>query len=476
MKNTTYRILSEDDCAAIVEAACKILESVGCEIRNEKAISLLKNHGCVVEGNIVHIPEALTRQSIGSAPRQVLLYDREGNVAMKLDASSQETFYGAGTSAVYRYDLETGERRPVVKHDIYDAIVIQDRLENIDLTCGLGYISDCDQKLAGVWEARLALEATTKPFTMNCMDRWTIEAEVDLFAAASGGREQFLSHPSVLCACFPMSPMVHPDDALDNLIYLSELGLPINYIGTPAMGSTGPITMAGSMALSLADSLVGLVVSQIVNPGTPFVGTCFVDHMDLRTSGNAMTSPEFERVSAATGDLFRYIGIPSVAHMSCSDAVTFDQQAAFDIAAGVFLGEMSRVNINFFMGYLEGGMSSSLESLVYGNEVISYVRHANQPIEVDEDTLALETIGEVGPGGNFLSEEHTVDHMGGAWIPKLFYRGSIVNWIEEGQHNLFDRANSYAKELLSKGPRKRLSDDTIAQLDSIMRRIESEIA
>ncbi|MGI6217417.1 MAG: trimethylamine methyltransferase family protein, partial [Coriobacteriales bacterium] len=296
---------TEDQCAKIVESAISVLEKTGCRVKNARAKEILGSAGCKVEGDIVKIPSSLMHDAIASVPKEVSLYDREGNLAVTLSAHSDSRYIAPGISSPHRVDLETGKSRPSVRADIVQAAVLEDNLENIDVACSMTSISDCDESVKDVVETALMIENTHKPFMINSFSPKSVEAEVEMLAAVRGSEEALREKPYVLGSQTAVSPLGHTEESLDTFMSLVEHGIPTVYLGAPSMGATGPITIAGCYVATLADCFLGLLLSQLIYRGYPFVACAFVDVMDMRTMMFSFSAPEFALNSMASAEIFR---------------------------------------------------------------------------------------------------------------------------------------------------------------------------
>lgn len=473
-QSVQFKVLNEGQCGKIVSAAFRVLERTGCNVHHEGARNLLRDAGCRVDGVRVNIPTYLLEKAIRTAPSQITIYDREGAPALHLGARTGNSYFLAGLINQYRIDLMTGERRLTTKQDIADAGIVIDALPNVDVACGLGCIIDCNPNLADVYETRILLEKTSKPLLLWNYTLDSIKSQVEMCATVAGGMDNLQAKPFVILGTTSASPLAHVEDELEKLLYMFEQGLPTPYLASTMLGANAPVTLAGSFVTGLADTLVGLLLSQLLNEGCPFIGSFFTDMFDMRTMGCSHTGPEFSLGSAASADIFRYLDLPFAVNLGCTDSKVFDQQAAFDIGIQIYNGVLSGTNLNFFLGYLETAMSSSLEALVFADEVIDYSRRIIEGIEVSVETLAEEVINDVGPGGNFVTEEHTVDHFRETWIPTNFSRTSYEKWAADGSKDFATRANEKVKEILKQGPRKPLAPKVLAELDAIVAKAEEK--
>lgn len=466
------KVLTENQCEQIIETAFRILERTGCNVHHAEALKLLKDAGCSVDGVRVKIPTYLIQKAMTTAPKQIMIYDREGDVACRLGARNGNPHFVTGLENQYRIDSETGQKRLTTKRDAYEAGLVVQKLPNIDVACGLSCISDCTPQMADVYETRMLLEATTKPQLVWNFTRESLKTQVDLCAAVAGGLNKFLEKPFIIAGGAASVPLSHAEDTMDKMLYMFELGLPSPYVAATMMGGTSPRTLAGSLVQGLCETLVGLVLSQLKKEGCPFIGTEFLDLLDMRTMSFSMSSPEYTIGALGGCDIFKYLNIPFAVHLGCTDSPVFDQQAAFDIGVQLFAGLLGGANLNFFSGYLETAMSSSLETLMFCNEAVDYLKAITGGIVVNEDTLAEEVIHQVGPNGNFLAEEHTLKHFKESWMPEVFLRASYEKWQDGGGKDLNGRYQDKVKAIVAQGPEKPLDTAVLKEMDAILAKAE----
>ncbi|MEG2658007.1 MAG: trimethylamine methyltransferase family protein, partial [Clostridiales bacterium] len=271
----------------------------------------------------------------------------------------------------------------------------------------------------------------------------------------------------------PVSPLTQPKDSIAPVLYLAGEGLPVMYISGQTMGGTAPISFGGGMVVGLADCLVGLLISQLKREGTPFICGSFCEYMNMKTVNMSFSNPELAFSQAAASDIFRYLDLPFAIHAGTTDSPIFDQQAAGDIAIQLFTGALSRGNMNCFIGFLESAMSASLEAVVYGDEMISYIHNIVAGAEISTDTLVEDVIANVGPGGNYLTEPHTFENFRKLWTPQCLQRDNYDNWVAAEKPDLFTILNKKVKELIATAPQKPLDDDILKQLDDIINKAEA---
>lgn len=472
-QSVRYRVLEDTQCADIVSAAFQVLESTGCDVHDDEALRLLADAGGKMNGKRVFIPSHMLEKAINSTPSTFTLYNRSGEPALFLEP--YKSYFGPGPTNPMIVDFETGERRKVIKNDVVNAARVCDALPNIDWATALAMVSDCHPMLSDIHEVHALLQNTDKPIITWAINKENCEDIVDMCAAVAGGLNDLQRKPFFLLWCDPATPLKHPGDVVKRLLYMAEKNLPALYAPGIMLGGTGPVTIAGNLVVGLADTLVGLLICQLKREGTPFIVANFTDIMDMKTMGMVHCGPEFSLGQAASADLFRYLNLPFIVHLGSTDSPIFDQQAAAEIAIQLYTGMLCGANLNAFIGFLESAMSGSLDCLVFGDEVISFIRSIVRGVEVTPETLAVDAIQRVGPGGHFMGDEHTFRHFKEIWYPTVFNRTVYEKWAKQGKKDLKKRLNEKVKTILSSGCKNPLPTDSIKELDRILERANNRV-
>jgi trimethylamine--corrinoid protein Co-methyltransferase len=283
------------------------------------------------------------------------------------------------------------------------------------------------------------LEHTTKPVVFVCDDRCDCEAIVAMASAAAGGIERLRLNPSLLLYSEPTTPLTHSTTATNKLLYMAEQSLPIVHSPAPMMGGTAPVTLAGGLALGNAEVLSSLVMHQLKRPGAPFAYGSGLHHMDMKTTISVYGAPEFQLARVAVAEMGRFYGLPTWGYAGHSDSCTMDEQAAADAMLSVFVALLAGHNLVHDVGYLEAGLTTSPEMIVFTAEIISMLRVFTGGVSLDAESLALDVINEVGPGGDFLAAPHTLKHFRELWQPTLFDRRRASDWSAAGSKSLGQR-------------------------------------
>jgi len=259
--------------------------------------------------------------------------------------------------------------------------------------------------------------------------------------------------------------MRHNQEALQKLLFLAGKGLPTTYTPVVLRGATGPVTAASAIALANAGELAGLVLAQLKREGAPVILTGGVnDMLDMRTTVDSYADPT-NRVMLV--ELAHRYDLPIFGLTGCSDSKIPDEQAAAEAAFSIMLETLAGAQMAHDVGYLEGGMCNSIEQIVVCEELIGYTKHFMRPLEINEDTLALDLIDQIGPDGDYLGSDHTHKHYREDWYPKLFDRRNFEEWQRAGAKTLRQRAREKALKILETHKPEPLPADVQAQIDAI---------
>ena len=470
------KVLSDSQCRRLYNAVLEVLERTGAEVYCEEALELLKKAGCWVDGVRVRIPSHLVERAISTAPSRVVLSDRNGKRRLFLEGNN--TYFGPGPTNPYFYDLETGERREVLKSDVCDVARLVEVLPNMDFVMSLACISDCTPGLADVHEVHAMLQNTTKPIVTWGYDVENVATIISMCEVVAGSPEALQKNPFVVIYSEPTTPLRHSKDAVNKLLYMSEKGLPQLYTPGVQGCATAPASMAGVLVLAAADNLTGLVINQLKREGAPFIAGGVTTNMDMKTMIHCYgSSPEFSLMHAALTDFIHYIKLPTWSTAGCADSKVLDEQAAIEYSLSIYSAALSGANLVHDCGFLETGMSGSLEALVMADEIIDMVRNTVKGVWVDDESLAVDIIDKVGPGGNFLTEEHTFKNFKKEfWIPRDINRDNYRQWSSKGKTTYKERLRARAKKMLQESQPEKLPDDILHKLQELMDKAEAKKA
>jgi trimethylamine--corrinoid protein Co-methyltransferase len=472
-----FRLLSEDECQEVYLAALRVLQHTGIAIRSELAIDLLERHGAWVERSCAHIPSSMVEQARSRAPASFTLYGREEDGSWNLEISPNRVHYGPSITATHFLDPRTGERRRYFRDDAVAVARVCDALPHIDYVAAQGTISDVHPDLVEVYEFATLISNSRKPVMAwsntldGCRDVHRIAAVV------AGGEEQLSRYPTYFFLGCPISPLTVPGEVAEQLIYCAQNTIPYVFGPCPMCGATTPCTLASTLVVATAECLAALVIAQLVNPGTPFIMGGSLTTMDMRTASMPYGAPELSLLCAAETEIARYLGLPAWSTAGVSDSKQVDEQAALEGALNVMIASLSGADLIHNVGFIEGCLTGSLQYLVMMDEAIGYAKRILRGIEVTPETLALDWIDEIGPGGSFLSTEHTLAHFRSEfWYPTIIDRQMREAWNSSGRKGLSVRVQEKLDEILDRHDVAPLAAELNSEVEHILAVAEERVS
>jgi len=469
-----FAVLSETQLQDLHLAALEVLRRTGIRFHHQEALDMLKEAGAFVsDGNLVKFPARLVEDAVASPPGRIVMCDRDGEPAMFLEGT--KVYFGTGSDClnfippkVGREEGGAGEHREFTQADIVNGYRLCDALPNIHFVMSIGIPADAAPALIYDVQMALMLEHTTKPIVFVTNDKASCQRAIDMAAAVAGGYEALTEQQHILLYSEPSSPLQQSETAVDKLLLMAEYQLPVVHSPGPLMGGTAPITMASGLVMSLAEILSALVVHQLKRPGAPFVFGAGLHHMDMGAAQICYASPEFQLTKAAIAELGRWYGLPTWGYAGCSDAKVMDEQAALEAMLSVLMARFSGANLIHDVGYMESGLTTSYEMIVLTDELVAMTDHVMKGIEVSDDTLMLDELDEVGPGGHFLDTEQTLKGFRDFWFPGLLNRQRRLQWLEAGATTLIQRLSTRVKEIIKEHQPRPLDPDKKQKVQEIL--------
>lgn len=462
-------MLDRQDCLKIHQASCQILRTTGVQVYNQAARTLLGQTGAVVSQTRVKIPPSLVEWALASAPTSFSLYQRgTENAAITLDG--QQVYFGPGSDTLNYLDPHTGDHRDFQLADLAACYRLCDALPEIGFVMSMGIPRDVPGERYYRHQFATMLRHTTKPIVFVCDNKTDIEAIAAMAAAVAGGADRLAQYPTLLLYSEPSSPLQHAQDATDKLLFCAQHAIPITHSPAPMMGGTAPVTIAGAVTLGNAEILSSLVMHQLKNSGAPFLYGHGVHHLDMKEMISVYGAPEFQLARVMAAEMGRFYGLPVWGYGGHTDSKLVDGQAAADAQFSVQVALMAKTNLNHDVGYLESGLTSSPEMVVLTNELISMNRRFAEGVRVDDEALAVDVIDRVGPGGEFLTDPHTLAHWRQLWLPQLFDRQRLDKWQEQGAKNLNTRLREVTLDLMASHNVEPLPGPVEAEIEQILHR------
>jgi trimethylamine--corrinoid protein Co-methyltransferase len=472
-----FRMLTDEKVAQIHQAALKVLAETGIKVATQEAVQLLADAGCDVNtgSDIVKMPARIVEACLESCPHEIQLYDRDGAACMQL--GGRRVYAGIGTTCIYIRDHESGERREVELADMALAGRVLDALPHLDFAA-IPLIVNPNQETPQHLAAQVGFETlasnTTKPIMLLGEDASTLKDMLDMAAILAGGKDILRKKPFVCVYPSIISPLVFDADTLEKINISADLGLPVRCGSAPLSGGTGPVTAAGMLVICIAESLAGIVLSQLRSPGAPVIMGNTSGNMDMKTGSPYYCGPETSRISMAVADLAHYYQLPVLSPAGLCSDMECNIQAALELMMSIYGCYLSGSNLVAHVGGMEAGMTFSLELVVLGDEITGMVKRIMEGIHVDDDTLALDTIQSVGPGGHFLTSVHTLHHFRQEqWQSSILNRCAIDQWQQEGSKQTRLLIKEKLNTIIATHQPKPIAEDVQAELTKFVDQVKN---
>jgi trimethylamine--corrinoid protein Co-methyltransferase len=446
-----FKPLTEDQVREIHEASLTILERTGVQVEQSEALLHLREAGAKVEGNRVRIPPSMVEDGISKAPSRVVLAGREP--AQDLILEDARVYIGTGGAALQVVDMETGEIRPAVLRDVAYTARIVDALENIHFYLVPIYPTDLPEETVEINKYYASLVNTTKHVQAGVYSIQGIRDVIEMSERIVGGEQALRDRPIIsFITSWMVSPLKFATDVTTLLIEVCRQRMPVVLSSAPMAGSTAPITLAGMLAQLNAEQLAGVTLTQLVQPGCPILVGPIPATADMRSGKYLGGAVELGLCNAAITQMAHFYQLPIYNSAGMTEAKIPDIQAGMEKAQSVIQVALAGSNfIHHAAGMLEDMATIAYEQYVIDNELLGMAMRAVRGIEVSDETLALEVIDRVGPGGHHLLDDHTLRYMRTEhYYPSVvFDRQERELWQQAGSSDAWERAKEVTRRLLA---------------------------
>ncbi|MCF8109909.1 MAG: trimethylamine methyltransferase family protein [Desulfobacteraceae bacterium] len=471
-----FSLLSEDQKARIFRGVIKTLNDTGANVHHEKVRELLANNRCKVDGKRVRIPPEVVRDALASLPPTTTIYSWDGQEEMCY-VEPGRSYFGPGPTPPNFIDTETLERRPYQRKDATIVARVCDALPNIGYVQSLGSIDDVTHALSDVYEFADMIQNTRKVIMNWAFSEENVRDEHRIGIVMAGGEEAFKRYPNFIHYSEPISPLTSDFDAIGKCYYCAQHRIPQVYTPCSIGGATVPATHAGQIITAMSESMVGVVVSQLLNPGTCILIGGVQSILDMRRTIYSYGAPELSIMSAAFTEMLNYVGLPMYSTAGCTDTKKMELQSGIEAAFSIHMAMMSGANFVHDNGYTESGITGDVFQTVMDDEIIGMSRLICGGVEVNEETLAVDEICNVGPGGHYLYEDHTMKWFRKHWQPTLMDRNSYEDWDAQGRLTMKDRIIKKTRDIIEnhEGPISKVPNEAKKDIEKILDEAEERV-
>jgi len=472
MMKPLIQFLSDQEVKLLHAQSLQILKQIGMRLPHEEALELMSQNGAeIADGNVVRIPTRLVDAAIESVPKrkEVTLFGRDPQHDVTFE--KHDPALACMTMAVNVIDPHSRRKRPATNDDLAALTRMADQLENIRVNGGLVTPQEVPGDFNDWYTWATTIKNTTKHITGGMLGARCVQDAAKMGAIALGDDSLFRERPFISGWVLTLPPFAIDAESLEALMEMSRWKIPVMLSSGPILGTSSPVTIAGTIAQAHAEILACMVVSQLVNPGAPIIYTSFARGMDMKSGNVSMACPEFGILKVAMAQMGKSLDLPIRMPSMLRDSKVLDAQAGFETG---MVGTVTGLMADLMDGMqLDMDLVVDFPDLVFCDDCMAAVRRMAAELVIDEDTLALETMKAVGPGGTFLSQDHTFQHFRRElWMPKLLERRNWDLWENDGAMDIFKVAERKTFEMLAADPEPLLPAETQDQIDQVVKKAQ----
>jgi trimethylamine--corrinoid protein Co-methyltransferase len=464
------RVLTDGEVNEIHQASLEVLERTGVVFKGDEALKVFGEHGAEVDGNRVRLSPQLVERMVKQAPKEVVLHAKDPEWDVHLGQGKIHCTNAFG--ATWVYDLDTGEPRKATLEDLGRFVRLADRMENVHYVLTQVVPQDVPGELLDIYSPYTVMKNTRKNAHISLETAAFLDEVMEMGRITSRETDDGDVPTYSLGGC-PNTPLVFEEAVLLRLMRAAEDNVPFFLVSGGFAGGSTPVTLAGTLVVQNAELLAGIALSQLVNPGAPLIYGTFSCAMDMATGKSVLGGPELSLMNAASQQLCDFYGLPfGYGTGGIPDSPVADLQAGMEKTSTTLFAALAGVEVihDGASGLLGSGMITSYEQMVMDNEMCNMVGRLLQGIEVNPDTLAVDLIHQVGPGGNFLATDHTYEHFRREhYLPKVLNREPTTAMFEGGVKDMAQRAKEKARELLAEEGSSPLSKEKEEAMERILK-------
>lgn len=474
--NNFIQVVDDDTLTTIHDATMDVLWNTGVEFLNEEALAVFKTHGAVVEGSRVKFPSDMVEKAIETAPAAFTLYARDEARSILIGENQPRTHVEPSNGTIHAQCLEKG-RRPALMADLVNFFKLAQAGDVCTINGGIPVeptdVTGPDAYMDIFFQT---LKHTDKPLRSTMYTRPQIETLFEMFEIAKGQKGYLREHPAIYASINPLSPLAFDQAPAEAIITYARHGQPTTVLSCSLAGVSAPMSLMGTVVMQNAEILSGLVLTQLVNPGVPFIYAPASSIPNMQTGGYVTGSPESNVINMTNIQLAREkYHLPTRTMAGLNDAKTLDCQAGFETMQNLFQCMMGGASIvNECLGVMDGIMTNSYEKFMMDEEMISRILRFMEGITGPNQDPAVEVIKAVGPRGSFLSHMSTMKLCRNAWRPTVSSWENYDRWQSDGAKDVAVAASEKYKKILADCPDSTLDDAAERDLAAFMAGRRSE--
>ncbi|MCE9647789.1 MAG: trimethylamine methyltransferase family protein [Chloroflexi bacterium] len=465
-------ILSPDEVKKIHEATLQIIEKVGVRFPSKRALEIWDAHGADVnyEKKIVRVKPQTIEDALKKAPPAYKLAARDPQQDLQLDGN--HVYLGTDGCGVEVMDIHTGQKRTSCLQDVHDIARVADATEEVAFHWVPVSAQDTPAEARGLHEIKAVWENSTKHVqTESIYNIEEAKAAIEMAALIVGGTDKLRERPVLSLMQCTAPPLGHDGGSLDAALLAAEAGIPTGFMTMAACATTGPTTMAGNLAVGNAEVIAGTALLQLAFPGAPVFYAAAQTASDLRTGAYTGGGPEDFLFGAATNVLADFYNIPLSMGAFATGAKEPNWQAGLEGSLSSFMASVVMSDMLLGCGFLHGSRIWSYAEMMMDCEIFSIIHKMMAGIEVNDETLALQAIAAVGPGGHYLAQKHTRNHMRELFMPKFMDRRPYSEW-ETKKDDARDWALTRARKILNEHQPEPLDGGLRREMEKIIKSVE----
>ncbi len=463
------KILDQDDIQQIVDAAYDLLETFGMKVNNQEVLTILANGGAKVDFDqmIAFIPPVMVDNALKTVPSSFNIYDQACENAATL--AEDIVHFCGGSVALNILDSDTEKIRKPKLHDLIQITSLIETLENLSFVTGTVMPDDIPIQLQDAYRYYLLMLNTSKPLFSGAFTVDGLRVQIKMLKVLRGGDDDLKSKPRAIFAANPTAPLMWGGIVAQNMVDSARASIPVMTIPMPLPGGNAPVTLAGTLTEHTAESLSGIVITQLVNPGTPLLYGGGAIGLEMRHGTSCIGSIESHLLGIGYNQIGKSLGLPTASNIGQSDSKRVDSQSGLESGIGITLAALAGINMSRGPGMLAFANCQSYEKLVIDNNICGTALRLIRGVECNKETIGLDVIKSAGRGAKgHLSSAHTLK-----WFKKeIFFPTDIIDRkaIQTGikSSTAWERAKEEVKERLAAYELAHLPDDKVREIKAIM--------